>query len=319
MNDPTAISAFSTQFMHGLRWRSPIVRDLAWCIGSPPLAGKLDDAHIWPDDAWCELQLAGFEKELDALDAGACFTRSDFERSGDRRLGAWFEFLIAQWLERDDRYELVARNVAVRRDLPRGGCETLGELDLVVRNLEQNITEHWEVAVKFYLGVPGVKPAHQWVGPGQKDRLDLKLARVCDHQLPLSSTPGARALLKEKDVVIDRSRAVLKGRLFYPLAPDIAPPASAAPGHLQGWWARTDDFANRFAQCRWRWRQLSRLEWLAPVAATGSAETDALSFDEFAASDGIRRPSRPRMVVALADGNEVSRGFVVPDTWGKDG
>lgn len=296
------------------QWCSRSVRDLAWCIGSPPLVTLQDDQYLWPDEAWYRHQVEGFAMDLDTLDAGEDLARAEFDRSRDNRLGAWFEFLLAKWLQRDSRYSLLARNVAVRRALRKGGRETLGEMDFIVRNLEQGLTEHWEVAVKFYLGRPGVANAEQWVGPGQKDRLDLKLARIREHQLPLSATSGARELLAKKGIVVDRSRVIMKGRLFYPLATEIAPPAAAAPGHLRGWWVRLHDFANAFGCQDWRWRRLARGEWLAPVNESDDAE--ALAIKDFAVAGEILGASWPRMVVALVDGAEVSRGFVVPDDWG---
>ena len=300
------------------QWRSRPVRDLAWCIGSPPLVVLRDDQHQWPDEEWYRLKVEGFASELKKLDTGKGLSREEFDRGRDNRLGAWFEFLMANWLKRDGRYSLLARNVAVRRGLRKGGRETLGEMDFIVRDQEQNLTEHWEVAVKFYLGRPAAETNKQWVGPGQKDRLDIKLARIRDHQLPLSATPGAKELLAREGIVVDRSRVIIKGRLFYPLHAELQPPANAAPGHLRGWWLRLSDFADTFASKGWRWRRLTRREWLSPVNFDDNEADRALALDEFAASADIQQASWPRMLVAFDDRVEVSRGFVVPDGWGRN-
>lgn len=294
------------------------MRDIAWCIGSPPLVVVPDDDHVWPETDWFQRQLAGFETQLQALDGQPDFARATFANARDQRLGAWFEFLLSQWLERDERYAVLARNLAVRQALKTGGSETLGELDFVVKDRERNLTEHWEVAVKFYLGRPGGEPARQWFGPGRKDRLDLKLARMREHQLPLVRRSQARAVLNELGLAIDRSRVLVKGRLFYPVREQVEPPPHAAPEHLRGWWMRVSDFPGPFAGHDWRWRRLLRGEWLAPVEDSPATRAEALTADAFAAGTDIRQTRRPRMVVALEDGVEVSRGFLVQDSWDDD-
>ncbi|HAO75284.1 MAG TPA: DUF1853 domain-containing protein, partial [Pseudomonas sp.] len=54
-----------------------------------------------------------------------------------------------------------------------------------------------ELAIKLYLGFgPGDGSQHDhWLGPGNHDRLDLKLAHLRQHQLPLCNQPAARAVL----------------------------------------------------------------------------------------------------------------------------
>ena len=39
------------------RWQQPAVRDLAWVIGSPPLAGEQGGLALWPDARWCDAEL----------------------------------------------------------------------------------------------------------------------------------------------------------------------------------------------------------------------------------------------------------------------
>lgn len=294
-----------------------MVRDLAWCIGSPPLVIVPDENNLWPDGGWFEQQLEGFESQLRLLDRQPELVKNAFAAARDRRLGAWFEFLLAQWLERDERYAVLARNLAVRRAMKKRGKETLGELDFVIRDRGENLTEHWEVAVKFYLGRPGGEPSRQWLGPGLKDRLDLKLARMRDHQLPLVRQPRSLEVLQQMGLAVDRSRVLIKGRLFYPVSEQIAPPVHAAPEHLRGWWMHVSDFPGPFGGNDWRWRRLSRGEWLAPVQHIRDEHGETLSTDEFAVSADIRQTQRPRMVVALENGMEVARGFLVQDGWGK--
>ncbi len=296
-------------------WRSAVVRDLAWAIGSPPLVAFPQAADTWADSSWYQEQLAGFWPVLKQLDEDPAFPGEAFRSRRDKRLGAWFESLLGEWLARDERYDLLARNLAIRQPRKGGGRETVGELDFVVRDLARDRVEHWEVAVKFYLGyLPGTGD-HVWVGPGLKDRLDIKLDRLRKHQLAVPQLPGAQSILKERGFKLQGSRAIMKGRLFYPLGAGFAPPRQAAHDHLRGWWTRTGKFAEFFAEYPWTWRRLNRREWLAPVSDSDSGK-DALPVGEFAAGDDLKNAAWPRMVAALAEGVEVSRGFVVPDNWG---
>ncbi len=297
-------------------WLNPGVRDLAWAIGSPPLARLPGDSASWPDETWYSKQLQRCTAVLDRLDADASWPGEAFSRSKDQRLGAYFEFLVGQWLDRDERFELLASNLPVRKRLKRGGRETLGELDFIVRDAVTQRTEHWEVAVKFYLGdAPGSDPAH-WIGPGRKDRLDVKLARLVEHQLRLPTLPEARAGLHQRAIKIDGSRVLIKGRLFYPAGNALEPPPAAAAGHLRGWWVRHGQFTRYFGASGWRWRRLTRGEWLAPVLAGEGGDDQLPEACEFAARKDISAASWPRMVVAMCDGIETSRGFIVPDGWG---
>ncbi len=302
-----------------LPWTSPLVRDLAWSIGSPPLVCPEDPGNLWPGGDWFRGQLSGFTAQLDAMDRDAKATADLLARSHDQRLGTYFESLLALWLEHDPRYELLARNLPVRQPRKGGGRETLGELDMLVMNHALNRVEHWEVAVKFYLGRLPVTggPAHeQWVGPGLKDRLDTKVARLLDHQLRLPEHPRARALLHERGLKVAGSRVFMKGRLFYPLTARPGPPALAAPEHLRGWWLRIGAFPGPFKTRDWLWRCLSRREWLAPVAEVPGRQPACLDACSFARTEAIQKASWPRMVVALSGGRELTRGFLVPDSWG---
>ncbi len=300
-----------------LPWQSRLVRDLAWSIGSPPLVHLDDQGGVWPDAGWFRQQLTGFATQLDSLDTDERARAMAFAAGRDQRLGSYFEALLALWLQRDPRFELLARNLAVRRPLRGGGRETLGELDLLVMNHLTGQPEHWEVAVKFYLGrLPGTAEAGvQWVGPGLKDRLDIKLARLLDHQLGLPTHARTQAILDERGLGIEASRVIFKGRLFYPLDAPLAPPAAAGSAHLRGWWLRAGDFPGPFAGRDWSWRRLTRREWLAPVEDRSAPNRPGRHARSFAQSEDIAAATWPRMVVALSAGREITRGFLVPDGW----
>ncbi|OED46128.1 hypothetical protein ACH42_04085 [Endozoicomonas sp. (ex Bugula neritina AB1)] len=161
------------------------------------------------------------------------------------RLGIYYEHLWHLLLRHHSGTELLAHNLPVRA--AEGATKTtLGEYDLIYQR--ENQVYHRELAVKFYLGVPLDDMAqshtslHHWVGPGLKDRMDLKLERMLNHQIALSDHgEGAKALLDlginhvEKEILV-------QGRLFYPLNGNCPPPKYTHQNHLKGVWMTLSEF-----------------------------------------------------------------------------
>ncbi|WP_444942841.1 DUF1853 family protein [Microbulbifer sp. ZKSA006] len=215
------------------------------------------------------------------------------------RLGTYFERLWSFAFRQHPDYELRHQNLPLRKD-----GKTLGELDFVVQHLPSRRCEHWEIAVKFYLQVA----RHHWVGPGLKDRLDIKLARMADHQLPLIRTPGVQSLLRDHGLQIDRQWALMPGRLFKPL--NTLQQLSNHPF----WWAPLSEFR---ALCQdqppfasHEWLPLPKRAWLAPQGhlAGISAErlVETLRSTEF---------TQPLCIAAIDSSGEACRGFIVPNDW----
>lgn len=298
-----------------LRWRHREVRDLAWVIGSPPLLTQPG----WPDSGDCRHWLSCSQDWLATLDADPAALLGFLAEARDHRLGHAVERLLCFWLSWPDNpcYRLVAHQVAIRED-----GRTLGELDFVVRSMATGQLEHWEIAVKFFLGIAPGGRLRDWVGPGLRDRLDLKVARLLTHQLPLARTPRARAVLAGLPGAdgdgLSASRALVKGCLFYPLDADLPSwqPHGTASDHLHGWWATQADFLRRFAETGLAWSLLPKAHWLTPLTA-GEAPDDQrwMSPAELIArlSDGSQRAVMA--VIGCRDGREVTRGFVAPAGW----
>ena len=238
--------------------------------------------------------------------------------STSRRLGIYFENLWAFAFSHHPHYQLVARNLPIR-DQGR----TLGELDFVVRHLPDNTVEHWELALKFYLQVGSL-----WVGPGLKDRLDIKLARMRDHQLPIARNPLATAALRETGVQLDRQWALMPGRLFRPLTEMPGPGKSAPPAATDFWWADLATFlrakSGEFTAADTRWVHLPKPCWLAPqTGPLADAACDTLACDTSACTPStLKSDLRERLatrgpicVAMIGPQGETGRGFLVPDDW----
>ena len=148
-----------------------------------------------------------------------------------QRLGHHFENLVASALGQHPRFEIVARNVPLRQ-----GADTLGELDLLVRDHSDGALCHWELALKFYLGLPGETLPRGWPGPDPRDQLADKATHLFDQQLTRSEQPVVKSLLAARGWTVQRRVLLTRGRLFYPCqgTPPVCPWLHS--GHQRGIW-----------------------------------------------------------------------------------
>ena len=286
-------------------YHNPVVRDLAWCISSPALIQRSDTGMHWPTSEWFSKTGTAFHETLRHLDSRPESLQAFIRGRKDHRLGFYFEALWRFWLSNNDRYRLLHANIPVR-----GGGRTLGEFDLLVKDLETGRTLHWELAVKFYLGVnETVLPANWW-GPAQRDRLDLKTRRLLEHQGKLSHQPESRDLLKTLDLRVDETWLIFKGRLFYPLHQIAEAPDVASPEHLRGFWTRLRALEKLPDSL---WIPLERHQWLAPLADIEAVEClDNRRLADYWQGKAL---SHPACIARIENGHETNRGFIVPDSW----
>ena len=271
--------------------------DLRWLCHSPSLVNS--DVLQFPTVArlpFADLEASELESALHA------------QQSEWFRLGSYFEILIAAYLRGSGRYFDIRTNVAVH-DAKR----TLGELDFLLRNQEGEI-EHWESAIKFYLYVPGHDPDPNrcFLGPRVVDRLDLKLQRMCVHQLRLSQHPATRAVIGPDKVA--HVRALVRGRLFYPLEMDwqsCRPGTLAASDHLRGWWTpleSTPDLpvADGYVIAR-------KQDWMTCPPAC--SDSPPLSLESLTSTLQAEIQQPVQVIGVDSNHRELHRGFVVPNRW----
>ncbi|PXX89173.1 DUF1853 domain-containing protein [Marinobacter vulgaris] len=230
-----------------------------------------------------------------------------------RRLGHYFERLYECLIGDLLGWEILLKNQPIRDN-----GMTLGELDFVVRNPADNIVEHHEIAVKFYLGHrASEQDIALWYGPNSRDRLDIKTQRLIGHQSRMSERPEARSLLASMGIEApSRPRIFMPGYLFYPLVETLTPPAGVPPDHLRGNWLYIDT-VDQVTEDTKRWIPLVKPHWLGPwrqKAAPDCRETES-------ALEMVRSAGIPRLFAVLeqsaVDGywQETSRLFVVPTVW----
>lgn len=274
-------------------------RDLAWCLHSPPLL--LDPSHTdtWPDDRWFRELALPPDIEVPAPRHPHHF-----------RLGQQFEQLLGAWLKAAPGFELLAANLQVQ-----DGKRTVGEFDFLVDVAGR--VEHWEAAVKFYLGTGDCQSLDCWYGPNTADRFDIKYERLVHHQLALTTNSHAHITLASQDIKVDRVRCFMKGRLFHPWQtfeagawryPDLVNPA-----HEKGWWLAETDFLPTFEDSHARFVYLPKSLWLAPLDDTDfDAPLSCWEVAEILSSPHTEQASH----YAIVSGKqELSRGFIVKNQW----
>ncbi len=82
------------------------------------------------------------------------------------------------WLldHRYHAYELLGHSIQII-----DGARTTGELDFLIKNTETNQVEHWEVALKYYLGEIDLSLT-TWYGLNRTDTLNRKLKHFTHKQ-----------------------------------------------------------------------------------------------------------------------------------------
>lgn len=272
------------------RLSQPQVRALAWTLSAPPLLVAEDTRHPLVASDWAAHpeRLADWLRQQDAAPAELT---AWLAQGSDRRLGRQYERLWQFALDRAPGVRLLAANLPLRE-----GERTLGELDLLVADDEG--IHHLELAVKFYLG-EGASAAPRWLGPGGEDQLARKLAHLRERQLPLSSTPLARANLAARDIAPPRAAFWMGGYLFQPLAAALPWPAGALPAAQPPLWCERSRLPDG------PWEVLPKGHWLAPAVAS----TPCLPLPE-------GEPIWPQLLVRRDDrGDEAARLFLVPPGW----
>jgi len=288
-----------------IHYKNPLVRDLAWALSSPPLLQRSDPHVNWLENGWFKQISGHYGDVLEQLDKDPRPLQEMVSAQKDRRLGGYFETLWHFWLSSNRRYRLLFANLPLR-----AGSRTLGEFDFLVQDKVTGKTLHWEIAVKFYLGVADTSQPANWLGPAQRDRLDIKTNRLLNHQGRLSHCPEAVQRLEQLGIQVDETWLILKGRLFYPGGVNANTPHGAYPDHLRGFWIDQRSLSSLQASV---WLPLERNQWLAPLTRIEPAI--CLDNKALIAKWQNTPPPRPACIARVVKGVEVERGFVVADSW----
>ncbi len=254
---------FNPEPAQWMQFKHQLVRELAFCIASPPLLGSWPNPLInqsidLPSAQFWQTQFEHYLPRLRQLDQNPSALQQHMLTARSIRLGIRFEHLLYFWLL-DDQYhpfKLIGQSIK-RMD----GTRTVGELDFLICNQITGHIEHWEVAIKFYLGEAEFFAEH-WLGLNRRDSLGRKINHLQQHQFNVGEVD---------QYIIQTRRAIIKGRLFYPLSllnsfstlaspnvPKISPWVSAA--HLIGAWGHIIPPTPHGCS----WQRAERQEWIVP-------------------------------------------------------
>ncbi len=192
-----------------LQFKTPIVRQLAFSIASPSILAKLPqeliikNAFELHDSTHWQTLYQKYEPRLYELDLSPQPLIDFLARLKSTRLGLRFENLLWFWLLDSDyhHYQLLGHSIQII-----SGAITLGELDFLVLNQKTQQVEHWEVALKYYLGECKLDLA-EWYGLNREDTLNRKLKHFTERQFQFSEA---------NNHIIQRKFAVMKGQLYLP-------------------------------------------------------------------------------------------------------
>lgn len=276
---------------------------LQWLLTSPDLLNPmhpscqgvlLDIDQSWLDEA--ELDAAIMSLHLEKL---------------PRRIGLYAENLLAVWLRQ--KSWLLDRNIQLFE-----GRVTLGELDFLVQTPRG--LQHWELATKFFLGVP-VGSTWCFVGPNLADSLQAKWQKILHQQLALSRHAAYLDYARQHHLPeLIEARALIKGWLFYPLSGQETKPGSLLnPAHGRGWWGTISQV---MTVAKASWFLVPRHRWLARVQVADFEAEQVIELNglRLALESALQKQGGP-ILLAEVEADEVggwteqARFFVVPDTW----
>ncbi|MGF1741574.1 DUF1853 family protein [Vibrio profundum] len=208
--------------------------------------------------------------------------------TGNPRLGFLYQYVVSELFNHSQHHQILAEEV----QLSDAG-KTLGAIDFIIENLATTQLEHWEVAIKFYLLHDG-----KWYGPNAKDRLDLKLDRMLNHQLAMSASKSFRLRFPEWDDI--SQHLLMQGRLYVNPFEQYEIPTHCLgyeiePSRVEGYW------------CYQSQKHLIS-EPILPLAK----HLWITGFDKFDLNQEVSHPHREPLHYQAQSGKF---WFVVPDSW----
>lgn len=269
--------------------------DLKWLIESP------DFVSVAEVNGLHKLELLNADELLENT-----VVESDaFTFEPTHRLGVYFEQLWHHLVRSNPSLNLLRSNQQVIIEK-----QTLGEFDSIIEQRSTLQTLHCELAVKFYLQIGHGRRMADWVGPNLRDRFDRKFLRLLNHQLALASKPEVQQWLREEQLTIDRAGLFTRGRLFYSMENYLQQafeyPAEVEESHLKGFWMTHSEFREYHSLSGYDWYQLPRMYWLSEITTHDIENLGKVS--QLTNNQLVK-------LVAMQDGKELMRGFVVTDEW----
>lgn len=153
-----------------------------------------------------------------------------------KRMERYFRYQI----ESTERYLPIGENIQVIAD-----GVTLGEIDFILIDSEENQLVHVEMAYKFYLYDSRIAtPIERWIGPNRKDSLIEKLEKLLNEQFPIFHRAQTKQILQAlalPDMPLVQALN-LKAQLYLPYDQRATIPEDIAVGAIAGYWMQLEQF-----------------------------------------------------------------------------
>jgi len=296
------------------QYSHPLVAELAWIIGSEPLMQSKvpgNPSHCLSGD-WYAEQLRLHSDWLLDLDKNPEALLSFMPDK--MLLGKRFERLVIFWFDQSPYFELVISNHSIVEN-----GRTLGEIDLVVREIASNEVFHIEVACKFYLSSLNSSKWDSWIGPNGNDNLGLKMDKL-KKQLNMFNTSQGTDIMLDLSIPKPDPSLMIKGYFFHHFSHlfQHKSPTLCNTNYCSGWFSKLSE-AHIFPGESGLWIELQKDSWLSTIHNSAGREvfTGAvlLEFINTHFKNEKRAILLARVEVREHVLLEVDRGFIVADNW----
>lgn len=156
------------------------------------------------------------------------------------RLGHQMEYVFKQLVAHSNTYKVVLHNLPIKQDK-----RTIGEIDFILEDAQNQQLIHVELTYKFYIINPEIsEPIHRLMGPNRRDMFFTKMEKIKNEQFSLlHGEEGSKALAKldiEASKIIHQ--ACFKAQLFQPYKSMNTSIRPLNKGCVVGFWLRFEDF-----------------------------------------------------------------------------
>lgn len=292
-----------------MQLKNPHLRRIEWAIFSPSLLSYPFSTEYIRDEAHKEfvlLLLQELDSKPDQIDA-------HFDQLGNMPMGKYFEQLLFYILDKDDRFDVLLKNYQILQ-----GKQTIGEIDLIVKDTETGVVEHWEIALKYYLQSKFSEDHAVMLGPNAIDNLAKKMKKLTEHQLPLVADLSELGI---SDTSTIQNKLLLKGQFFYHLSHGV--PCNIFPKHInssheKGWWCHLSEVEKAIDKSLY-WTTIWKPNWIGKL--TKSLNHNLLDYSELhqLLKQHFQYEIYSALCIGLKQENgfwiEQTRGFVVNNDW----
>ena len=289
------------------------VRDLEWVIFSPPLITEIKNSGITFLERIFSIEEENFFIELlTALEKNPSELINFIQSKNTHLLGKYFEALLEYSLIKSPSKKLIASNLQINSN-----GKTIGELDFIYRDLNENKIIHLEAAGKFFIALS----RDELLGPNPNDSLEKKISKIKTNQISLASSTEGKNKLKSLGINEEVfPRALIKGYLFYP-EENYSLPDFINPNHMHGSVLRENHFKT-LEENNCMWKILDRKEWVSPFAAKDEKILSDWETINKKVRDYFTKENYPLLISKLeSKGNlylEIERYFLLSENWPKD-